>query len=77
MIDRCSGFDGVWGMGKDTYELSLKYGQKLFRGIEQVQADVVVSDCPLAQLQIAKGVGKQAIHPILLIWEAYTAVSNR
>ena len=77
LIDRCSGFDGVWGMHKDTYELSLKYGQKLFRGIEGAKPDVVVSDCPLSQLQIEKGVKKQAIHPILLIWEAYTTVSNR
>ncbi len=73
MIDRCSGFDGVWGMHKDTYDLSLKYGQKLFQDIEKSVPDLVVSDCPLSQLQIQKGTEKHAVHPILLIWEAYTA----
>jgi Fe-S oxidoreductase len=73
MVDRCSGFDGIWGLQKETYELSLKYGQKLFNGIEKAKPDLIVSDCPLSQLQIEKGIGKKAVHPILLIWEAYQA----
>ena len=76
LIDRCSGFDGVWGMHKDTYDLSLKYGQKLFQSIDQQEADVIVSDCPLSQLQIEKGVQKQAVHPILLILEAYETLND-
>jgi len=73
MVDRCSGFDGIWGMQKETYKLSLKYGEKLFNGLEKAKPDLIVSDCPLSQLQIEKGVGRQAVHPILLVWEAYQA----
>ena len=38
--------------------------------------DVIVSDCPLSQLQIEKGVQKQAVHPILLILEAYETLND-
>jgi Fe-S oxidoreductase len=33
----------------------------------------VVSDCPLAALQLEKTTGRKAVHPILLLRDAYRA----
>lgn len=71
LIDRCSAHDGTWSMKEEYYELSLKYGAKLFDAVKEAAPDAVASDCPLAALQIEKGAGKPAQHPIRLVARAY------
>lgn len=71
MVEACSGHDGTWGMKTEYFQLSLKQGEKLFRGVERPDADFVASDCPLAARQIFQGTGAVAVHPILLLHHAY------
>lgn len=58
-------------MKEEYYELSLKYGAKLFDAVLEAAPDVVASDCPLAALQIEKGTGRAAQHPIRHVARAY------
>lgn len=70
-VERCSAHDGTWSMKQEYYELSMEWGGKLFRGLERAEGDVIASDCPLASLQIEKGMGKTPVHPISLVAYAY------
>jgi Fe-S oxidoreductase len=71
MVEACSGHDGTWGMKTEYFQLSLKQGEKLFRGMQKPEADFAVSDCPLAARQIWQGTDLTAVHPILLLHHAY------
>jgi len=51
-IERCSAFDGTWGMKREYYDLSRKYGKKLSRALADAEAERLVSDCPLAGLNV-------------------------
>ena len=54
-IERCSAFDGTWGMKREYYDLSRKYGKKLFARARGRGAARLVSDCPLAGLNVDRG----------------------
>ncbi|MBI4470386.1 MAG: anaerobic glycerol-3-phosphate dehydrogenase subunit C [Acidobacteria bacterium] len=72
VIERCSAFDGSWGAKTEFYQISLKTADKLFKSIERSSAEIVASDCPLAGLQIAQGMGSaQPLHPIQILARAY------
>jgi len=71
MLDACSGVDGTWGMQARNYEHSLKIADKLLASVERSQADHVATDCPLAALRIEEGTGRKAVHPVVLLRDAY------
>lgn len=71
MVEACSGHDGTWAMKAEYFEESMKVGRKLFDGLTQSKAEVVVSDCALAGLQIRQGTGTPARHPIEVLRDAY------
>ncbi|MGD0339350.1 MAG: anaerobic glycerol-3-phosphate dehydrogenase subunit C [Bacteroidota bacterium] len=71
LIQKCSAVDGTWGLKKEYYELSLKVARSLFERIEKAQPATVVSDCPLAGLQIEQGTGHSFKHPIQVVRAAY------
>jgi len=67
----CSGMDGTWGMKKQFFELSLKVGGALIRGIKEANAEFVVTDCPLAGLQVEQGTGLKPLHPAEVLQKCY------
>ena len=71
MLDMCSGVDGTWGMKKRWYEKSLAVAAKLIRGVEASGAQQVATDCPLSALRIEERTGKRALHPVVLLRDAY------
>jgi glycerol-3-phosphate dehydrogenase subunit C len=71
VVEECSAVDGTWGMKAEHYETGRKYAQRLVRGIEGVEADVVVSDCTLAGLRITKENETRVVHPVQALAEAY------
>lgn len=70
LIERCSAFDGTWGMKTEFYELSLQYAGKLNRAIDAAGATQVASDCALAKLNMEKG-GHAPRHPLQIVRDAY------
>lgn len=64
IVEKCSAVDGTWGMKAQYYEMGRKYAQKLVRGIENAEAKLVVTDCPLSALRIKKETGHDAPHPM-------------
>lgn len=71
LVDACSGVDGTWGMKARHYEESLKICSGLMQSIEEANPDRVSTDCPLAALRIKERTGREAVHPIVLLREAY------
>ncbi len=77
VIEQCSGHDGSWSAKAEFFPLSMKIAGKALREIEQAPADLVVSDCPLAGLQLDQAGaaghvgGKAARHPIQIVRDAY------
>ena len=71
LIESCSGVDGTWGFKRDYFDLSLKVARGLFRGIENAQAQIVATDCPLAGMQIQLETGNKPSHPIEIVRRGY------
>jgi len=71
MVDACSGVDGTWGMKKKNYAESLAVCGDLMDAIEAAEPDHVATDCPLAALRIKERTGREAVHPIVLLRDAY------
>jgi Fe-S oxidoreductase len=71
MLDHCSGVDGTWGMKAAWYEASMKVAGKLLQGIREAEPDAVATDCPLSALRILEGTGRRAVHPVVLLRDAY------
>ena len=67
----CCGMAGYHGYKKAHSALSMEIGGKLFGEIGLAQADRVVTGCGACKLQIEAGSGARAIHPIVLLQEAY------
>ncbi|MGE0644977.1 MAG: heterodisulfide reductase-related iron-sulfur binding cluster [Nitrospira sp.] len=77
VIEQCSGHDGAWSAKTEFFPLSMKIAGKAVRAIEQVQPDLIASDCPLAGLQLDqagasdRAPGKTVLHPIQVVRNAY------
>jgi Fe-S oxidoreductase len=70
-VEKCSAFDGTWGMKKEFFPLSLKYAGKLTRAIAEAEPARVASDCRLAGLNVTKAIGRTPSHPVQLLRDAY------
>jgi Fe-S oxidoreductase len=71
LVDACSGVDGTWGMQARFHEASLQVADKMLKSIERAAPEHVATDCPLSALRIEEGLGKKAVHPIVLLRHAY------
>ena len=70
-VERCSAFDGTWGMKAEYYDLSRKYAEKLVRALDEARADRLVSDCPLAGLNVTEALARVPVHPVEVLRDAY------
>jgi len=71
LVDACSGVDGTWGMQARFHGESLKVADRLLRTIRDAAPDQIATDCPLSALRIEEGLGRKAVHPIVLLRHAY------
>jgi len=70
-VEACSGVDGTWGMQARFHGESLKVAARMLEGIGAARPDHVATDCPLSALRIQEGLGREAVHPIVLLHRAY------
>lgn len=71
VVTECCGHDGTWAMKREFFPLALKQGAKAFEGMREAQAEVWISDCPLAALQFRQACGVEVLHPIQVLARAY------
>jgi Fe-S oxidoreductase len=71
LLERCTGMDGTWGFKHEFFDESRKVARPLVRQVEELRADLVVSDCPLAGLQLEQLTGRRVYHPVEALAAAY------
>jgi glycerol-3-phosphate dehydrogenase subunit C len=67
----CCGHDGTYAMKVETFESSKKVGEKAFAGMKDAEAQVWVTECPLAATQFEQHAGNKALHPLQVLARAY------
>lgn len=71
-IERCSGHDGTYAVKNEYYEISRKIAGPVVKRVAKSEAQHFISDCPMAAVQIAKGLENlPAQHPMGLLRLAY------
>ena len=72
-IERCSGHDGTYGVRNDSWAKSQKIARPVISRVKKMQADYLVSDCPMAATQIADGLELKhgETNPLSLLRKAY------
>ncbi len=71
VVEECSAVDGTWGMKAEHYDTGRKYAQKLVRGVEDLEPDLVVTDCMLSSLRLQHETGLRVLHSAEAMAEAY------
>jgi len=67
----CCGHDGTYAMTVEGFGPSQRLGSRAFEGMKAAEAEVWVSDCPLAALQFEQHAGKKPLHPMTFLARAY------
>jgi len=71
VLERCAGMDGTWGFKREFFDESLRVARPLLRALDERSPDLIVSDCPLAALQLEQQRGQRVYHPIEALDAAY------
>ena len=66
-MDACSGVDGTWGMQARFHDVSMKVAAPMLARIRDAEPDHIATDCPLSALRIQEGLGRAAVHPVVLL----------
>jgi Fe-S oxidoreductase len=72
----CCGHDGTYAMKTESFDASIRIGQKSFEGMKAEKSEVWVTDCPLAALQFKQHAGVKPKHPMSVLAEAYRSVDT-
>ncbi|MBW2039567.1 MAG: hypothetical protein JRI46_08240 [Deltaproteobacteria bacterium] len=67
----CCGMGGSYGMKAVNYDLSVQIAQKVWEDVKAAEVDRIVTECGGCKLQLEAGTGINAVHPIVLLNEAY------
>jgi len=71
VLERCTGMDGTWGFKQEFYAESVNISRPLLRDLDALTPDLLVSDCPLAALQLEQQRGQRVYHPVEALDAAY------
>ncbi|MFR1242869.1 MAG: anaerobic glycerol-3-phosphate dehydrogenase subunit GlpC, partial [Butyricimonas faecihominis] len=64
---QCCGIAGTYGFKKENYKTSQDIGEPLFKQIEALDIDYVVTDCETCKWQIEMSTSKRCEHPISIL----------
>ena len=64
---QCCGIAGTYGFKKENYKTSQDIGEPLFKQIEALDIDYVVTDCETCKWQIEMSTSKPCKHPISIL----------
>lgn len=69
----CCGLSGFFGCKTKHFDRSMEIGQPLFEHARSSGLDLFATDCASCRNQIAQGSGRDVLHPIFLLRDAYRA----
>lgn len=70
-VMECCGHDGTHAMTVEGFEYSIRVGQKAFDGMNEANAEIWATDCPLAAIQFQQHAGVKPMHPMSILARAY------
>jgi len=70
-VMECCGHNGTYAMTVEGFDASKRIGKKAFDAMQQAEAKVWASDCPLAALQFQQHAGTKPLHPMTILARAY------
>ena len=71
VLERCTGMDGTWGFKREFFDESVRVAGPLLRELDELAPALIVSDCPLAALQLEQQRGQRVYHPVEALDAAY------
>jgi glycerol-3-phosphate dehydrogenase subunit C len=76
-MDRgCCGLAGSFGMRRAHREESREIGRYLFQELQSPDYDLGVTNCAGCEMQMRAGSGRDVVHPLKLLWRAYSKRSK-
>jgi len=76
-IDRgCCGLAGSFGMRRSHREESREIGRYLFQELQSPGYDLGMTNCAGCEMQMRAGSGRDVVHPLKLLWQAYSGRSE-
>lgn len=71
--ERCSGHDGTYAVKEETYDKAVKIARPVVRKVNELKAEHLSSDCPMASSHIANlaETNEKPEHPMTLLRKAY------
>jgi glycerol-3-phosphate dehydrogenase subunit C len=76
-IDRgCCGLAGSFGMRRGHREESKEIGRPLFEELQSPGYDLGMTNCAGCEMQMRAGSGRDVVHPLKLLWQAYSRGSG-
>ena len=70
-VMECCGHDGTHAMTVEGFEYSIRVGQKAFDEMNEAEAEIWATDCPLAAIQFQQHAGVKPMHPMSVLARAY------
>jgi glycerol-3-phosphate dehydrogenase subunit C len=67
---------GSFGMKRKNYPISYAIGSKVWKMVEELKPDAVITECGGCGLQISSKTGIRIYHPIVLVKMAYSVASK-
>jgi glycerol-3-phosphate dehydrogenase subunit C len=76
-VDRgCCGLAGSFGMRRAHREESREIGHYLFQELQSASYDLGITNCAGCEMQMRAGSGREVVHPLKLLWQAYSGGSE-
>ncbi len=67
LYSECCGIAGTYGFKKEYYKISQDIGKELFKSIDAVNPEIVITDCETCALQIAMNTTYKVLHPVNIL----------
>ncbi|MCA9042358.1 MAG: anaerobic glycerol-3-phosphate dehydrogenase subunit C, partial [Planctomycetaceae bacterium] len=67
----CSGMAGTFGMARDTFEHSLKLGDRLIQRMQNPDFEYGTTECASCKMQMEQGTTMPTLHPLKILALAY------
>jgi Fe-S oxidoreductase len=76
-VDRgCCGLAGSFGMRRAHREESHEIGRHLFQELQSPDFDLGITNCAGCEMQMRAGSSRDVVHPLKLLWRAYSPTFN-
>ena len=70
-VEECCGHGCVYATGVESFDASRRVGQKSWDALAGHGADIWVTQCPGAAIQVRQHTGREVLHPITVLARAY------